>query len=383
MSIGFGHHNLRLEGSNTKVSSKFPKSRIASLIIVFTLLFAYHDGFSQIKRRKLKHTSKRIANYKGGATRFASFNYISFGINSMNYFGDLSPTSGAASTDLSFTKPGFTFMWARRFNPWFTLRIGYSMGALKGDDFTSADSNEPTTVSRYVRNLHFRNLIKELSFTGVIDFLHYKGPYQNRVEFAPYIFAGFAILHHNPQARVPEVDVHDGDKPFENAGDWVNLQPLGTEGQYSAKYDLSPYKRIQVAIPFGFGLKYKLNDNTDFVFEFGMRYLFFDFIDDVSGSYPDLGVFSDPLARAMSDRSQEAVSMESGELRDLTTIGSVPGNTSYIGDDGNSYTVIAGYGSDESIYNIRGNASNNDIYIITSLKINYIVEKTFRRAKFR
>jgi hypothetical protein len=162
--------------------------------------------------------------------------------------------------------------------------------------------------------------------------------------------------------------------PFPNAGDWVDLQPLGTEGQNAnllesdVNHGIKEYKNIQFAIPFGIGARFRLNEVLDFSVEFGFRYLFTDYIDDVSQNYVDLGVFgSNELAKALSYRGNEIN----------------PTNTfTYTGRDGNSYNVIPGYGH-ESPDNWRGHKDDKDIYTVTTLRISYIVGKTFNRAKFR
>ena len=50
-------------------------------------------------------------------------------------------------------------------------------------------------------------------------------------------------------------------------GEWVDLEPLGTEGQYSDFYDVDTYSKFGIAIPFGLGVRYKLNQNFDIEFE--------------------------------------------------------------------------------------------------------------------
>ena len=132
-------------------------------------------------------------------------------------------------------------------------------------------------------------------------------------------------------------------------------------------YGLKPYKRIQIAIPLGLGARFRINQVMDFAAEFGFRYTFTDYLDDVSGNYVDLGVFEDDaLARAMSYRSNEVVSP----------------TESYVGRDGQTYNVLSGYGR-ESEENMRGNDSDKDYYMVTTFRLTYIIGKTFHRAKFR
>jgi len=58
------------------------------------------------------------------------------------------------------------------------------------------------------------------------------------------------------------------------------------------------------------------------------------------------------------------------------------GTSTYTGRDGKQYATVNGYGSEWPTNN-RGNKKNNDIYMVTSLKITYILGATFHRAKFR
>jgi hypothetical protein len=220
--------------------------------------------------------------------------------------------------------------------------------------------------------LSFRNRIKELSAIAQIDLFKNKATYISRVSWTPYAYAGLAVFHHNPQAQVPKFQL-DGVTEFSNAGEWVDLQPLGTEGQHAklekgdVNYGVKPYKRIQMAIPIGLGARFRINQVMDVAVEFGFRYTFTDYLDDVSGNYVDLGVFEDDeLAKAMSYRSNEVVSP----------------NQSYVGRDGQTYDVLSGYGR-ESADNMRGNSSDKDLYMVTSIRLSYIIGKTFHRAKFR
>jgi hypothetical protein len=139
-----------------------------------------------------------------------------------------------------------------------------------------------------------------------------------------------------------------------------------------------------VAIPFGIGVRYRVNQVLDASFQIGVRYIFFDYIDDVSGNYVDLGAFgSDELARELSDRSRELTSARKNEARNFSIIDQYTGNQTYIGSDGNTYDVYAGYGSDTHPSNIRGNVSDNDLFVYTQIRIAYIIGGSFTRAKYR
>jgi hypothetical protein len=331
---------------------------------------------AQMSRRQIKQNNRRMMTYRGKKQGFGKekrYNTISLTLNAMNYYGDLAPKPSRISTDLSLTKPAVGLSFSHRFGPRYSLIGSFMYGAIAGSDAESADETDSENgVFRYQRNLSFRNRVKELSVVASFDLFENQSTYISRVNWTPYAYAGVAVFHHNPQAEVPDADLNGN--PFPNAGDWVDLQPLGTEGQHAnllesdANYGIKEYKNIQFAIPFGIGARFRLNEVLDFAVEFGFRYLFTDYIDDVSQNYVDLGVFgSNELAKALSYRGNEIN----------------PTNTySYTGRDGNSYTVIPGYGH-EFTDNWRGNKDDKDIYTVTTLRISYIVGKTFNRAKFR
>jgi len=293
---------------------------------------------------------------------------VGFSLSALNYYGDLSPLPSKFSTDISFTKPAFGISLFHRFGPRYTLVAQFMYGTLKGSDAESAKGDDGNF--RKERNLSFRNRIKEVSINFVFDLFENNGTYISRVKWTPYGFIGFAAFLHNPQAQAPKTYL-DG-TPDPKAGQWVNLQPLGTEGQYSTlqpgdiNYGIKPYSLLQIAIPFGVGGRFRLNEVLDLWADIGFRYTFTDYLDDVSRNYVDLGVFKDPLAQALSYRTNEAF---------------IP-TASYVGRDSKTYNIINGYGS-EFRDNWRGHKASRDIYMVTSVKITYILGATFHRAKFR
>lgn len=328
--------------------------------------------------------AQRRDNYRGDISKFRGFRnrfpkqskYVSLGVtvNALNYFGDLAPKSGIFSTDISLTKPGFGLVGSYRLGERFSMRGSFTYGRVYGDDSEAADPQGEESVYRYVRNLHFRNDIKELAVTAVFDLFKHKRSYISRLQFTPYAFGGIAVLHHNPKAKVP---VEAG---IPEAGQWVELEPLGTEGQYVEGAGVDKYSKIQIAIPLGIGLRYKLSQNFDLAFEVGYRHLFFDHLDDVGGNYIDKnrlgGVNS--LAGIMSDGSTRVE-----EIPDLEKIQPPKAYNSPYGDP---YLVIPGYGHENTNGgpNVRGNSSDNDIYIITSIQLSYVFgARNFKRAKFR
>lgn len=375
------------------------------LLIFFLSLwmfFSSGDVHAQHRKKKLKvfkKTNKATSNYKGGSLSFSkNKQYLSIGgsVNALNYFGDLAPKSNAASTDISFTRPGLGFISSLRLNPFNSINVQFMYGRLQGSDFTSADPHGDLSRYRYVRNLHFRNDIKELSVNWVLDLIPNHGTFMTRAPLTPYITAGAAFFHHDPRAKVPDYSnifqltgdqIETGEllEAHPDAGKWVRLKPLGTEGQYIEGSGVKPYSNFQFAIPVGLGIRYRMSRNLDLSLEVVYRHLFFDHIDDVGGKYVDLGGFPDTekgkLARLMSDPSRQPFS-HAGTLRDREAIYSTASEHSYTGKDGNTYITFGGYGHEHET-NIRGNSKDNDIYVVTSFKLTYVLGGSFKNAKFR
>jgi hypothetical protein len=340
------------------------------------MMLGVTDAFGQMSRSAIKKNNKRMMTYRGHKYGFGKekvYTMVGFSLSALNYYGDLAPKPSNFSTDISFTRPAIAISLGHRFGPRYTLTAGFMYGTLTGSDVKSADPGDADNgVFRYRRNLSFRNRIKELSVTASIDLFENQSTYISRVSWTPYIFGGVAVFLHNPQAKAPATDL--AGNPLPQGGKWVDLQPLGTEGQYSTlletdiNYGIKPYKKIQASIPIGIGARFRLNEVFDLSGEIGFRYLFTDYIDDVSQNFVDLGVFgTNELAKAMSYRSSE-----------LGPAGVPP----YVGRDGVTYEVWDGYGR-EFRDNVRGNKKDKDIFMVTTVKLTYILGKSFHRAKFR
>ncbi|MBS1543797.1 MAG: hypothetical protein JST14_09205 [Bacteroidetes bacterium] len=342
-----------------------------SIVILLTM----NSGYAQFNRKTIKHDNKRMAGYRGKKSKFSKanrYNSIGISVNALNYYGDLSPSPSKASTDISFTKPGFGISFTHRFGPRYSLQASFMYGTISGSDAESAKQSDLSNgVYRYKRNLSFRNHIKELTVVGVFDLFENQSTYVSRVKWTPYAYVGVTLFLHNPQAKAPATDLQGN--PLPEAGKYVDLRPLGTEGQYSnlastdVNYGIKPYSLLQMAIPFGLGARFKLNEVMDLWADLGFRYTFTDYLDDVSQNYVSLTKLNSPLAQAMSYRTNE---LYNGNPPNPVPSG-IPG-----------VNVEAGYGS-EYPTNKRGSKNQNDVYMVTSIKLTYILNATFHRAKFR
>ncbi|MDB2675319.1 DUF6089 family protein [Flavobacteriales bacterium] len=232
-------------------------------------------------------------------------------LGSSYYIGDLN------DQHFRLAQPAGAFQYKTNLNRRFALRGSLSIGEIRGSD----KLNEIDTA-KFNRNLHFKSSIYELS--GIVEFNFF--PYETgskRFPFTPYIFTGFSLFSFNPQARLT-----DTQNPFDNDGKdsnnpWIDLQPLGTEGQYSTRYpQKDPYQLIQFAIPLGGGIKASVGDNLSMALEFGFRKVFTDYLDDVGGLYanPQYLAMENIDAASLSDRSntlQEYLASTPGA--DITT----------------------------------------------------------------
>jgi hypothetical protein len=323
------------------------------LILCFTCLFVA-EIFAQKYTRNKQYTS------------------IGGSLNAVNYFGDITPSSSFSSADLGFTRPNLSLHIMHRYTPRLSVRASMSWGRLQGDDFKSASLTNNDAKFRYARNAHFRNDIKELAVVGMIDFFENRSTFLRRPDFVPYAFAGIAVFHNNPKAKVP---VDEGNR-------WVALQPLGTEGQGLEGYG-KPYSRIQLGIPMGVGFRYKVSPRVDLAFEIGYRFTFTDYLDDVSGNYPAPGTLSG-LAQKMSDRTQEQIAAYAGAPRDFERMATFTQPVDW--DRDGIIDSFLGYGSDdpEGIRGgQRGKPTEKDWYLVSGFHINYILMRGVRCPKFR
>ena len=160
---------------------------------------------------------------------------------------------------------------------------------LRSDERDSKDTISTT------RGLHFKSPVYELSGQIEFNFLPYD-PGNPLYTWTPFVYAGASLFSFNPQG--------------ENAnGEWVDLQPLGTEGQGTTLPNTdSKYSLIQFAAALGGGVKIAVSNTFNIIFEYSTRKTFTDYLDDVSGNYvsttptewsdnPDALYFSDPSDR--------------------------------------------------------------------------------------
>ncbi len=213
-----------------------------------------------------------------------------------NYMGDINP-----KYNLYGTKIMYGLIYRYNFNPRWVIKASAMFGSVGAED--SHFNN--------IRNLSFESKINELAATCEFNFFDYQtGSKKHRV--TPYIFAGIGVFFMNPKTEILN--------PLTYEREWVDLQPLNTEGQGMDGYD-KPYSLTQISVPFGLGLKVSLNSIICIGFEWGLRMTFTDYIDDVSKNYVDrstLAAWSGEVAVTAADRTNEILPLtynEGGTMR--------------------------------------------------------------------
>ena len=207
-------------------------------------------------------------------TKRKQYTSIAVSLNAMNYFGDLNPATNFASFRFANTRPNLGISVTHRYFPRISGRFALSAGRIFASDDNAGTEVGTNPYYRNNRNMNFRNDIYEASAVMIVDLIENRNNYLKRPDFVPYLFGGIAGFHHSPEGT------RDG------GNTWVDLQALQTEGVN--------YSKFQFAIPFGGGVRYRINRNLDASFEVGFRKTFTGYLDDVSGNYLGPAALGDP-----------------------------------------------------------------------------------------
>lgn len=302
-----------------------------------------------------------LASPEAKAQQFSKrkqYNSVGFSLNAMNYFGDLVPQANFTSFRAGATRPNVSVSITRRFYPRISGRLALGYGRISGDDSKSANRQDPDARFRYHRNLNFRNDLLEASGVVLVDLIENRNNYLKRPDFVPYVFAGVAGFYHNPKGEVK------AGAPAAyttlKVGQIYALQPLGTEGQKAN--GKGAYSKYQVAIPFGGGVRYRINRNFDAGLEIGWRKTFTDYLDDVSDKYVDFSATSTVL------QTDAARYFGGGITRT---------------DDGSFPAAFNAPGAQRGNEGKDGGKSRTDWYVQTGLSLNYILTPRIKNPKFR
>ncbi len=240
--------------------------------------------------------------------------HIDLYLGAANYQGDLQ----SKRFSLTEAKPAVGLGVSYDLTSKLIVRGAASYMKVSGSDQQGADAKDVA-----FRNLRFRSSVLEAHLALEYNLLDIE-----ERGFTPYVFGGVAVFHFNPYA-------------YDSADNKVFLRSLGTEGQGLSQYpEKTLYSNNQFAIPFGGGIKLALTDKLQVGLELGLRKLFTDYLDDVSGTYADSSILA-------TSRGAQAAAF------------------AYRGSE---VSGAAGYPAAGSQ---RGNAKNKDWYYVTALRISY------------
>lgn len=232
-----------------------------------------------------------------------------------NYVGDLAP-----SMVISETHPALGFFG--RYN------ISSSFAITGGINFTRVSGSDQNFEFNKSRNLNFRSNITEYASTIEFNYSKYALGILDK-KFTSYVFLGIAMFQYNPQAY------------FEN--NWIDLRGLRTEGK--------SYGTFSMAIPFGIGVKWKINKTFALESNIGFRKTYTDYLDDVSTTYADVVQQQQTKGRVAALLTDRSAEINNGTFQNK-----------------------AGYR--------RGNPDFNDWYVIGGVTLSYRIFNRQKCARF-
>ncbi len=231
---------------------------------------------------------------------------INGGIGPSFFLGELGGNNGVGQNnildlDWAATRIGGHFGGRYFLQQRLAVQASFTFGLIHGSDENTDE------FYRNYRNVSFRSPIYE--FHTRIEYkirqeraghrYDLKGVRGRRaVKLVTHAFVGVGVFYFNPQAKIDDT--------------WINLRPIGTEGQNFME-TRKPYSRVAMSIPCGLQVKYLANRYWSFSFEVGPRFLFTDYLDDVSSTYasPDLiaenqNTVPDYIAKLLADPAYES-----------------------------------------------------------------------------
>ncbi len=259
-------------------------------------------------------------------------------VGATNYLGDIGGKEKTrrdfiADMKLSQTRWNVGGFVRYKLRPKVSLRLAFDYLRIEGKDALSSNPG------RRFRNFNFRNDVFDLGFTGHWFFFEDNdlgNTYRYRNSFRAYVFAGVGGFYTNPKSLYQ--------------GEWVKMKDYNVEG-----YD---YKSIVLNLPSGFGFYFTFDKKHRIGFEANWRKTFTDYIDDISGNYPDT---------PPSDAYTQGLALRTTEL-DQSTI------------DGNKGAFLSHTWGMK-----RGDKTNKDNYMTLSLSYSYVIrgKSSFYRTRYK
>lgn len=261
---------------NSHINLKFPIILLGLLFVVSTASAQYFSNQGYWKNERHE---------------------IQLGVGAINFLGELGGRDAVGSDfifDMEFSmfRPAIHLEYRYRVARMILLKGGIHYGIIAGND---ALTEEPF---RKNRNIHFKSNIFEISVKGEINIYEIQPGARYKligVKTKPkggvfYGFVGIGLSFFNPKANID--------------GEWIALQPLGTEGQ-NFEDGPEPYNLFTPVFPVGLGYRSYLSNQLSLGIEISHRFTMTDYLDDTSTKYydksaialqdgPEAAYFSDP-----------------------------------------------------------------------------------------
>ena len=186
--------------------------------------------------RRLAGTIFLVAIVFASRAQITQRSELGFGLGTFNYTGDLVRTYNFA-----FSKPAATVIYRANLSKVVSLRT-----SLTGGKLGASDRVHPIDAFGVKRNASFNIFLMEISGAFEYHFLDWRED-KRRIRFTPYVFAGVGLFFISGNAS-----------------------------------KTAEYSNVQIAIPFGVGVKYVLNPKWYLSLEMGIRKTFFDYLDNIS-----------------------------------------------------------------------------------------------------
>ena len=171
-----------------------------------------------------------------GKAQITQRSEVGFGLGTFNYTGDL-----VRNYNFKFSQPAATIFYRANISKVVSFKAALTAGKL-----SASDTRVPIDAFSVKRGASFNIFLAEISGVYEYHFLDWRDD-KRRLRFTPYLFAGLALFN------------------------ILGSPPKTTQ-----------YSSVQMAIPFGGGIKYVLNPRYYMAIEFGVRKTFFDYLDNIS-----------------------------------------------------------------------------------------------------
>ncbi|AEA43901.1 DUF6089 family protein [Fluviicola taffensis] len=219
-------------------------------------------------------------SHRHNALSLSEFGFMAGG---SYYIGDLN------QAHFKNTNIAGQLLYRYNINARLAYRANFTYGKIEGyDSQQRGDFFQNRNLSFQSDLFEFGTGIEVTYFPFEIGNKKYKG--------TAYLLAELSLTRINPKA--------------DYNGGLVELQPLGTEGQGTELADRKKYSRIQLGVPMAVGVRLSLSQNIALNIEYGIRFLFTDYLDDVGGyRYADpllLAASNGPTSAALGNRSLDA-----------------------------------------------------------------------------